>query len=288
MGHAVEGAMSGLHHDYHDNLYCLLRGKKVFDLFPPSDAALMHTVGAIERVHHNGRIVYEGSPAAPDGADPDASKAVDAAAAVEAAEAELEAAEAAVEAGEEGAEDRLARAEAALEAAMDGALDMEMDGMEMDGMEEEEEEREEEGEEEREEEGGRSVPTDEGDAVSKPPPVNFSHIDLRLPADKVVEAWPDFGKVTRMIAEVKAGEMLYLPAGWFHNVTSFSGDSAEGHAAFNFWFHPPDADTDVSVDAAATDTFLQPYSRDVWPRQFAEWFAGDLLRSMEDEPEGSE
>ena len=31
---------------------------------------------------------------------------------------------------------------------------------------------------------------------------------------------------------VRAGEMLYLPAGWWHEVTSFSGD-AGAHMAFN-------------------------------------------------------
>ena len=28
--------------------------------------------------------------------------------------------------------------------------------------------------------------------------------------------------------------MLYLPAGWFHNVTSFASGPG-GHAAFNYW-----------------------------------------------------
>ena len=32
------------------------------------------------------------------------------------------------------------------------------------------------------------------------------------------------------------GEMLYLPAGWFHNVESIGSP----HIAFNYWFHPPD------------------------------------------------
>ena len=66
---------------------------------------------------------------------------------------------------------------------------------------------------------------------------------------------------------LKAGQMLYLPASWFHEVTSFSGPSvavnghAEGkndtrnsdtqfHMALNYWFHPP---TQLKPPAEAAD-----------------------------------
>ena len=54
------GSTSGLHHDYHDNLYVLLRGRKTVRLFPPSLADRLYTYGTIELVHPNGRIVYKG------------------------------------------------------------------------------------------------------------------------------------------------------------------------------------------------------------------------------------
>ena len=57
---ASAGASSGLHHDFHDNLYVLLRGCKRFRLWSPRQAERMHTHGRISRVHPNGRIVYEG------------------------------------------------------------------------------------------------------------------------------------------------------------------------------------------------------------------------------------
>lgn len=38
MGRSQEGTSSGLHHDYHDNLYVLLRGRKAFRLYSPADA----------------------------------------------------------------------------------------------------------------------------------------------------------------------------------------------------------------------------------------------------------
>jgi hypothetical protein len=36
------GASSGLHHDYHDNLYVLLKGRKRFQLFAPGEAPRMY------------------------------------------------------------------------------------------------------------------------------------------------------------------------------------------------------------------------------------------------------
>lgn len=54
------GSSSGLHHDFHDNLYILLRGSKRFRLFPPSTAPDMYVRGTIKHIYPNGRIVYDG------------------------------------------------------------------------------------------------------------------------------------------------------------------------------------------------------------------------------------
>lgn len=59
LGNSRDGSSSGLHHDFHDNLYVLLRGKKRFRLFSPLDAHRLSTAGKIARVHPNGRICYE-------------------------------------------------------------------------------------------------------------------------------------------------------------------------------------------------------------------------------------
>lgn len=53
------GQTSGLHHDFHDNLYVLLRGEKRFLLFPPDAHPFLHMRGDVARVHHNGLIVYD-------------------------------------------------------------------------------------------------------------------------------------------------------------------------------------------------------------------------------------
>lgn len=50
---------SGLHHDFHDNLYILLRGEKQITLFSPEEAHNMYTEGEIVRIYPNGRINYK-------------------------------------------------------------------------------------------------------------------------------------------------------------------------------------------------------------------------------------
>lgn len=50
---------SGLHHDFHDNLYILLRGEKTITLFDPKEALNMYTEGEIVKVYPNGRINYK-------------------------------------------------------------------------------------------------------------------------------------------------------------------------------------------------------------------------------------
>ena len=68
----VYSTCAGLHHDYHDNLYVLIKGEKTFELYAPSDAACMYTKGEIDKVYPNGRIVYKGvgEGVNADGSDP--------------------------------------------------------------------------------------------------------------------------------------------------------------------------------------------------------------------------
>ncbi|KAF4714517.1 inositol hexakisphosphate kinase 3, partial [Perkinsus olseni] len=67
-GHAKDGSTTGLHHDYHDNVYMLLRGRKVFRIYSPDAiakgldtngvAALNDTVVVLP----NGLICYDCRP----------------------------------------------------------------------------------------------------------------------------------------------------------------------------------------------------------------------------------
>jgi hypothetical protein len=56
---------------------------------------------------------------------------------------------------------------------------------------------------------------------------------------------------------LQPGDLLYLPAGWFHEVRSQGGL----HVALNYWMHPPDVGDDVS--------FEEPYRSQFWKRDWA-------------------
>ena len=75
--------------------------------------------------------------------------------------------------------------------------------------------------------------------------------------------------------QINRGEMLFLPAGWFHEVISHAvdgqsdGRKVAGHMAFNYWFHPPDA-----------DSFSCPYASPFWAR---DWLARQETEDDDDE-----
>lgn len=65
----------------------------------------------------------------------------------------------------------------------------------------------------------------------EPPPPSFSQIDLSLPESELRRRFPRFpGVAAAQEVVLQAGQMLYLPAGWFHEVTSF-GQGGESSAA---------------------------------------------------------
>jgi hypothetical protein len=103
--------------------------------------------------------------------------------------------------------------------------------------------------EDEEEEEEESLAVGEGD------PPSFSRVDTFLPEDRLRAEFPLFVEArdrSMVTVEVNAGEMLYLPAGWFHEVRSV-GLPPLGHLAFNYWFHPPDG---LTVE--------KPYVSDFW------------------------
>eukprot|EP00051_Salpingoeca_urceolata_P015299 m.197722 g.197722 ORF g.197722 m.197722 type:complete len:474 (+) comp18354_c0_seq2:200-1621(+) len=259
LGAAKHFATSGLHHDFHDNIYVLLSGRKRFLLFSPADAERMYVTGPLARVHENGRINYEEALTRADGADLQAAAQYEMLAAVSSA----------MEAGNED------EAESALEA----ALDAELDGMGSDDYDEDDDDedeiihddfdRQEHGSDGRQDGGNKrrrlgndsaegSAPTQpvSGDVPpAQPQPENFSRVD----PDTVVKEFAEFQNATPATCDVAKGQMLYLPAGWFHEVKSMSQGKNKFHMAFNFWFHPPD-----------TDDFEQPYASQYWENEFAQ------------------
>ena len=96
----------------------------------------------------------------------------------------------------------------------------------------------------------------------KPAPGSFSQIDTKLPKKQLDASFPRFAEAVKLTCEVRAGQMLYLPAGWFHEVTSFSdGKDASHHMALNFWFHPP-----TKFGPESTE---YPYDSSFWARDWA-------------------
>lgn len=94
-------------------------------------------------------------------------------------------------------------------------------------------------------------------SFSRIPPV-LLHLD-ELSAHERLELiqfsnthFPGFLDTPRLTVWLKPGEMLYLPTGWFHEVSSFGSDNvAENkdnvHIALNYWFIPPSGDSLSSV-----------------------------------------
>mmetsp|Transcript_13960 Transcript_13960/g.26270 ORF Transcript_13960/g.26270 Transcript_13960/m.26270 type:complete len:523 (-) Transcript_13960:2503-4071(-) len=285
-GEKDHGTSSGLHHDYHDNLYIVLRGKKKFRLYGPNDTELMYTRGKLAMVHPNGRINYEGEMTTAYGADWKADSAARASRAKDEAEKKLLEAEEAVREGKAGAQEMLERAEAMMEDAMEALIDAEVDSGDDECDDDDGEEDDGDGEDDDDEEddesdidfgGGNQVNTEEEDedevdkGTCREPrlvdktvknPNNFSIVDPSLLVDndqELQEKYPLLQQAKSAFCEVQAGQMLYLPASWFHEVRSFGCEG--GHLAVNYWFHPPDA-----------SDFERPYSSDFWPNDYRERF----------------
>jgi len=285
-----DGSSSGLHHDYHDNLYIVLRGKKKFRLYSPHDTEKMYTRGKLLKVHPNGRINYEGDETTAYGTDLKSDDAAKASRAKEYAEKLLIEAEKALLEGKPGAEKELEKAEEMLEEAMDALIDAEREDHHSD-----EEECDLFTPQERnpdeyliDEDGFDCVDGNDSqdkciekktDDQSKMAvrrlvdktvknPDNFSKISPHLLANtsQLLKEYPAILKATAAFCELEAGDILYLPASWFHEVTSFGEDkhlmegneTVLGHLATNYWFHPPDNLHD----------FENPYSTDFWPNDY--------------------
>ena len=248
LGNNKDGASSGLHHDYHDNLYIVLKGRKRFRLYSPIDTDKMYTRGELLKVHSNGRINYKGEETTAYGADLHSDAAALAARQKDKAEKMLADAEHALEQGKLGAQEQVEEAEELLELAMDAVLEAEMADAE---------DEDESNDKEYELFGDTKRVVDK--TVKNPN--NFSKVDADLLNDEATlkESYPDILKANVAFCTVESGSILHLPASWFHEVTSFG--TSDGHLAMNYWFHPPDG-----------KSFFSPYSTDFWPNDYQDRF----------------
>lgn len=221
MGNTKEGSSSGLHHDYHDNFYFLVQGRKRFRLFSPDCAPHMYTYGDIQCIHENGRISYEGSEARADGVP------------LEVIQEQFD--------NDESDEDD--EPEVIL-------------GMGFDYKDEDEESNDDRNNGEYDEKDDFDDVMGKDDNCETRPD-NFSRIELEKSDND--SHFPLFKTCRQVTMELKAGQCLYLPAGWFHEVTSYGGegDKASTHMAVNYWYHPPDA----------LDNYEQPYADEYWKKQ---------------------
>eukprot|EP00300_Choanocystis_sp_HF-7_P007532 c15342_g1_i2.p1 GENE.c15342_g1_i2~~c15342_g1_i2.p1 ORF type:complete len:509 (+),score=114.13 c15342_g1_i2:51-1577(+) len=306
-GVSASHASSGLHHDFHDNLYVLLKGNKQFTLFSPDVALTMHTRGQIIQVHPNGRINYAGLATHADGSDADAEQAQVVYQQQLSAESRLAAAEAALERGEQEAVEALQEAEDELDDALEALLNSNDAADETlfddnsfgNGSDDQSDEEDPATAKAWKDliEGNKKEKKPKGDHTSTEP-LNFCLIprEVRQGVNHKRAKKSGKGNENRTRDEgdyadfeairargvkltIKAGEMLFLPAGWFHEVESFGatkeqiekdepsgGEAAfEGelevvgeHMALNFWFHPPDG-----------KEFSKPYTRPFWETDWA-------------------
>lgn len=248
MGSSKAGTCSGLHHDYHDNFYILVAGTKQFRLYSPDTVPYMDMYGAVERVHFNGVVSYVGSETRADGMP---------IALLKDGMSDTGLAKGVTKDDESGDSD-----EDSNDDKEDGVEFVLGKGFDYQSSEEEENEDDfdENGHDDFDElvgnEGDDSDVDSDIAGSEEGRPNSFSRID---PLTANSEDHSLFATCKECIVELTAGDVLYLPAGWMHSVTSFSADSEKAsndknyHLAFNYWYHPPDQ----------LDTFESPYQHNL-------------------------
>ncbi|ODV81609.1 Clavaminate synthase-like protein [Suhomyces tanzawaensis NRRL Y-17324] len=222
----TRGSSSGLHHDHADNLYILVCGKKRFTLFSPADALKLYTVGEIYKVYNSGIIDYETNERAPNW--------------------------------------RHIRD--------DGAIIEEVIRWQLDQLEDTDADSEKHKQllKQLDFEHKRSRKVNSGGPKLDPPnfstiPPGLLHIDEFQDPETRKELvqfahkhFPGFLELNRFTVWLEPGDMLYLPAGWFHEVSSFGEDDKDNvHVALNYWFIPPN-----------TDDPARPYSDEYWTQDW--------------------
>ena len=284
-GHSSLPTTSRLHHDYHDNLYCLLRGSKTFTLISPAYALQLRTVGRMAEVRRNGLIVYEGDAEVHDDGSTESERLDVRKEMLEDRIAQLEAE--VEQLGSESAGSRTAavraeldKAEEAMEELLEQTLTLtaEDEDEAEDGTDEEVEEAEQDDIDAEELAAWqRWMKPSKRQPATRSLPAKRSHSHARGGlADDDTSSPPNFSELStaslpasipRLTVRLSAPSLLYLPAGWFHEVFSESSGSG-GHLALNYWLRPPDVlqQRDGEKDreekkAAEAATSSSPFSR---------------------------
>lgn len=228
----ISGTSSGLHHDYADNLYFVISGRKRFTIFDPSSAPYLYTHGNISTIYENGVINYKNEGNYSDW------KCIRSDGAIL----------------EEVLSWKLSKFDCVNEKNLEKKKLLEqLNSLSSEKI------------------------NDDSEKLRKKNdvknPINFSKIsptllhidDFENDEDKKKlsnicnKHFPGFLNLKKYTIYLETNDILYLPAGWFHEVTSFSSDNnsddkfSDVHIAINYWFNPPD-----------NDEFENPYKDDYW------------------------
>ncbi|CAA21875.2 histone demethylase Jmj4 [Schizosaccharomyces pombe] len=269
IGKSENGTSSGLHHDFHDNIYAVISGYKRFVIISPDHANQLKLSGKISKIHPNGLISYEGE---------DCPQRSDGLTELDAAIAKTQFLEKKIGSLKELAvpQESIELLEAEYENEMDRVLQMQIGGPEEDWNDLEEGDAASlldgsvGGDPESDillNEGNDIEATSLQDTKPELPDhftkvsVNGLHKFMGFDDAKNVDVDKDelsaLAGTVPLVVDLEPGDMLYLPASWFHEVTSSSASSggSDVHIAFNYWFHPPDN----------LEDFDHPYlDRNIW------------------------
>lgn len=191
------------HRDPYDNLYLVIRGRKTFTLWPPVEEVCLSA-----RLVRTGRFVYRDGSGGGGGCDDD-DKDDD---------------------GDNGMVDgeRDNGGSGSFEIQLNDDGDNEVEGG---GGGEGDEQMDEEEEEEKK---GKAYSSSQHSRIPWIP------IDPSLPRSTLEQMYPYYRYARPETVTVEAGEMLYLPAGWFHHVRQECGQWEDGSpspcVAVNYWF----------------------------------------------------
>ena len=257
VGSGMEPKSSGLHHDFHDNLYILLSGHKRFVLFPPDAYPYLHLRGHVEQIHKNGLLVYEeAGRIRPDGLD-----VLDAAHWRLASRSHQMGQRKKRRSTNDEAHNSYAEAKMALQE-LKANYEEDDDDDNDESLDDDQEDDDEGGVLDSVSEAGSELNVCDDDEqlladleFKEQEPPSFSRIPTSVlhkhfgiepsiapsSAEKEHMFVPLQGCPKPIVVELNPGQMLYLPASWFHEVTSSSSGVAP-HMALNYWMHPPDGE----------------------------------------------
>lgn len=275
LGTSTEGTSSGLHHDFHDNFYALLSGQKKFRIFKPSWKACekLKVQGRPHEIFENGLISYDGTLCS------------DGLTATTKAQIRVEVRDKAL-AEARSTDLGLQEAEALYEEAMDQLLEAKLkddDGSEdgdfeantdfedeAGGYEDNDGDNEEDGETtqylaerlatksdhiaRRENNVLSEVDSPQSVRSSSEEPASFSSLSSQEVLSMVEDTSLEGSEFV-----LQKGEMLYLPASYFHEVISISGQQ-DFHMAINYWFYPPDLGNGSYQDLEVTEALRERLS----------------------------